>query len=91
MSANDASLSAICFIEKANENTLTALTDPREITRRLLACVIKPFITADWWNKTLDLIRQMARETPCYVARFDKTGKIIENLKDLLTLQTIGG
>lgn len=33
------------------------LTDRREITRRLLACVIKLFITADWWNKTLRLGR----------------------------------
>jgi hypothetical protein len=91
VSANDASLSAICFIEKANENTLTALTDPREITRRLLACVIKPFITADWWNKTLDLIEQMAREVPCYVARFDKSGEIIRDLKGLSTLQIMEG
>ena len=85
MSPASAPLRAICFIEKANENTLTPLTDRREITRRLLACVIKPFVTADWWHKTLDLIEQMAREVPCYVMRFDKSGGIVEKLRRLKT------
>ncbi len=77
VSSNDAPLRAICFIEKAGENSLTPLTDPKEITRRLLACVIKPFVTADWWDKTLDLIEQMVKEVPCYVMRFDKSGEIV--------------
>lgn len=80
ISANDAPLRAICFIEKANENTLTPLTDRKEITRRLLACVIRPFVTADWWNKTLDLIAELANEAPCYVMRFDKSGEIAVGL-----------
>jgi hypothetical protein len=80
VSANDAPLRAICFIEKANENTLTPLTDYKEITRRLLACVIKPFVTADWWHKTLDLVEQMANEAPCYVMRFNKSGEIVGEL-----------
>ncbi|MCX6841660.1 MAG: radical SAM protein [candidate division WOR-3 bacterium] len=73
VSANDAPLRAICFIEKANENTLTPLTDRKKITRRLLACVIKPFVTADWWTKTLDLIAQMVGEVPCYVREIESS------------------
>jgi len=34
-------------------------------------CVTKPFVTADWWHKTLDLIERMASEVPCYEMRFD--------------------
>ena len=77
VSANDAPLRAICFIKKADENTLTPLTDRREITRRLLACVIKPFVTADWWHKTLEVIEALATEAPCYEMRFDKSGEIV--------------
>jgi hypothetical protein len=84
VSANDAPLRAICFIEKANENTLTPLIDLKEITRRLLACVIKPFVTADWWEKTLDLIGELAVEAPCYVMRFDKSGEIVGKIKRLI-------
>ncbi|MFH1756898.1 MAG: hypothetical protein ABH969_02510 [Pseudomonadota bacterium] len=91
VSANDAPLRAICFIEKANENTLTSLTDRREITRRLLACVIKPFVTADWWHKTLDIIEPMAHETPCYVIRFDKSGEIVEKIIEGSGVQRFNG
>ena len=80
MSPASAPLKAICFLEQADENTLTPLTDPKEIRRRLLACVIKPFVSADWWNKTLDLIEQIAGEVPCYIMRFDKSGAIVEEL-----------
>jgi MoaA/NifB/PqqE/SkfB family radical SAM enzyme len=83
VSAASALLRAICFIEKANENTLTTLVDQREITRRLLACLIRPFVTADWWNKTLDLIERMAPEIPAYVMRFDKSGDIVRELEAL--------
>jgi hypothetical protein len=41
-------------------------------------------VTADWWNKTLDLIGQMANETPCYVMRFNKSGEIVGELKRYL-------
>jgi MoaA/NifB/PqqE/SkfB family radical SAM enzyme len=83
VSAASAPLRAILFLEKATENTLTLLTDRREITRRLLACVIKPFVTANWWHKTLDLIERMAPEIPCYAMKFDKSGEIVPKLADL--------
>ncbi|MBC8446556.1 MAG: hypothetical protein H8D78_02290 [Chloroflexi bacterium] len=80
VSANSAPLRAILFLEQAPENRLLPLDDRQEIVRRLLACLIKPFVTADWWEKTLDLVEQMARELPCYVLRFDKSGAIVEEL-----------
>lgn len=83
VSANDAPLRAICFIEKANENTLTLLAERREIRKRLLACVIRPFATADWWQKTLDLIERLADDVPCYLMRFDKSGEIVGELRKL--------
>jgi MoaA/NifB/PqqE/SkfB family radical SAM enzyme len=85
VSANDAPLRALCFIEKANENTLTPLTDRKEILRRLLSCVIRPFVTADWWNKTLDLMERMSGEIPCHVMRLDKSGEIVGKLRMCLS------
>ncbi|MGD0613279.1 MAG: hypothetical protein ABSB41_17410 [Anaerolineales bacterium] len=84
VSPASAPLRAMCFIEQATENTLTLLTDRKEINHRLLACLIKPFVTATWWHKTLDLIEQMGREVPCYVMRFDKSGVIVGELRRLL-------
>jgi hypothetical protein len=78
-----APLRAICFIEQASENNLIPLTDQRNIRRRLLACVIKPFVTSTWWQKTLDIIEQMASELPCYIMHFDKSGAIVQELVSL--------
>ena len=83
VSAASAPLCALLFLEKADENRLMPLVDRREITRRLLACLIRPFVTADWWSKTLDLIERMASEIPAYVMRFDKSGDIVAKLGDL--------
>ena len=52
--------------------------------------VLKPFVTADWWTKTLDIIGRMAREAPCYVMRFDKSGEILCDLEELLNSNRVG-
>jgi hypothetical protein len=80
VSPSSAPLRAVFFLEQASENTLTLLTDRKEIIRRLLGRVIRPFVTAEWWNKTLDLLAQMAREVPFYILRFDKSGAIVDEL-----------
>jgi hypothetical protein len=86
-SPSSAPLRAVCFLEQSSENTLTLLTDRSEIIRRLLGCIIKPFVTADWWDKTLDLVARMARELPCYVLRFDRSGAIVPELVALIKMQ----
>ena len=84
VSASSAPLRAILFLEKAPENRIEALGDRREIVRRLLACLIKPLETTDWWEKSFDVVEQMAREVPCYTLRFDKSGQVVEVLKRLV-------
>lgn len=80
VSANAAPLHAICFLEQAFENNLIPISNHQESFRKLLSCVIKPFVTANWWHNTLDVVDQLTREVPCYKMCFDKSGKIINNL-----------
>ncbi|HOX86429.1 MAG TPA: hypothetical protein PKW76_08680 [bacterium] len=80
VSATSAPLRAICFLEQAAENRLIPLIDRRQISSRLLACVIRPFVTAAWWDKTLDVVAKLAAESKFYVMRFDKSGKIVDEL-----------
>ena len=86
ISSSSAPLRAICFIEKANVNMFTPLVDRQEIIRRLLACVIRPFINDEWWRKTLDVMELLARETSYYVMRFDKSGAIVKELSQLISV-----
>lgn len=87
ISANSAPLKAIFFLEHAGENRLIAHNDKKEVIVKLLACLIKPLITADWWNKMLTLVGKMAREVPCYTLQFDKSGEVVEVLENLLNVQ----
>jgi hypothetical protein len=83
ISANSAPLRAIMFLEKADANRIIPLGDKKEITKRLLSCLIKPFVTTDWWEKTLALIEKISAQVPCYLLRFDKSGKVVDVLKGL--------
>jgi hypothetical protein len=83
VSASSAPLRVILFLEKAPENRLQPLDDRQEIIRRLLACLITPYVTADWWGKSLTLMEQIAREMPCYILRFDKSGGVVNVLREL--------
>jgi len=83
VSANSAPLRAILFLDKAPENRLVPLESTHEILPRLLACLIKPFVTAEWWDRMLPLLERIANEVPCYSLRFDKSGQVVPLLKGL--------
>ncbi len=83
VSPSDAPLRAIMFLEKADANELIPIDDTRERLSRLLSCVIKPLATADWWEKTLDLAGKIAAEVPAYRLRFDRSGEVVDLLKQL--------
>ncbi|MCL4501913.1 MAG: radical SAM protein [Deltaproteobacteria bacterium] len=79
-----APLRAILFLRKSSQNRLVRLENRREILGRLLGCLIKPLVTADWWDKTLELMASMVREVPCYKMEFDQSGGIVPDLEALV-------
>jgi len=82
VSADFANLKAICFLKQAQENSVKHLEDKKEILKRMLSCLVKPFVTAQWWNKTLDLIAEIVREVPCYELCFDKSSAVVKLLEN---------
>jgi len=82
VSPSSAPLKAILFLEQAPKNRIIPVDDRKEIIRKLLACLIKPFETKDWWDKTLRLVEKMSREVPCYVLKFDKSGEVVDLIED---------
>ena len=83
VSSASASLRAILFLQQADENAIIPLTDRKEIWRRLLATLIKPMVTAEWWQKELDVLEQIVREMRCYAMKFDQSGAIVSELVEL--------
>lgn len=84
ISPDSAPLTAIMFLEQSSQNRLILMDNKRDIVRNLLACLVKPLVTADWWEKTLTLVEKMAQEVPCYTLQFDKSGKVVDVLADEL-------
>jgi len=83
VSSASAPLRAILFLEQHARNEIVALEDRKQIWKRLLATLIKPMVTADWWLKEMDLLGQVVAEVPCYTMRFDKSGAIVPELERL--------
>jgi MoaA/NifB/PqqE/SkfB family radical SAM enzyme len=82
VSSSSAPLEAIFFHHKSHRNRMKRIEDPGIILRPLLACLIRPFMTADWWEKMLTLIDSMSKEVPCYNLEFDKSGALCGILQD---------
>ena len=83
VSSSSAPLRAIMFLEQSSENCLIPFNDRRQIAGRILACLIKPLATADWWESMLSLVDKIVQEVPCYTLRFDKSGAVVDVLKSL--------
>jgi len=83
VSPSAAALKAILFLEQSHENRLIALDDNQEILQRLLALMIKPLVTFDWWEKMLLLVEQIARNVPCNILRFKKDSDLTDLLRGI--------
>ncbi|MHB9034872.1 MAG: radical SAM protein [Anaerolineae bacterium] len=83
VSPHDAPLKAVFLQDKAPTNELIAIESQQERLGVVLSHVVKPLITADWWEKTLDLAGKLTSEVPFYRLRFDKSGQVINLLKQL--------
>jgi len=79
-----APLRAILFLEQSRANELVPLADRKDVWRRLLATLIKPLVTAEWWQRELDVLERIVDEVPCYAMRFDRSGDIVPQLEALV-------
>jgi len=89
ISPSSAPLKAIFFLHKSKENRLERVKNKKEVTAELLACLIKPLATVDWWEKMLVLIEKITGAVPCYNLYFDKSGDIVTELEKLADKKTL--
>jgi len=86
VSSDSADLKAIFFLKQAKENRVVRLENKKKILKKLLACLVRSFVTKNWWSKTLDLISEIVRDVPCYELSFDKSGAVVNLLEDQFKL-----
>ena len=73
-------LAGILYLEQSEKNEIVPATDRKAIWKRLLATLIRAAVTAEWWQKELDILQQLVEEVPFYTMRFDKSGAIVPKL-----------
>ncbi|MGB5218277.1 MAG: radical SAM protein [Smithella sp.] len=83
VSPSSAPLRGILFLKQDKQNKIEPLTDRKKIWHNLLATLIRPMVTAEWWQKELDVLECIVNDIPCYTMHFDKTGKIVNEIKVL--------
>ena len=84
ISSSSAPLTALLFLEQAQTNRIISLDNKKAIIPKLLACLIKPLVTADWWEKMLRLVEYIARDVPCYILQFDKSGSAVKLIEEMV-------
>lgn len=85
VSPADASLAAILFLKQSNDNRIEPVTDRKIIWRILLATLIRPMVTAEWWQKELGILERLIDNIPHYSMHFDRSGLIVEKLVRMTT------
>jgi len=77
-------LRAILVLEQSGENTIVPLPDRTAVWQRLLGTLIKPLLTAEWYQKELDVLERIVADVPCSTMRFDRSGAIVPALERLV-------
>jgi len=83
VSPDSAPAAALLFLRQARENRLERMADPKAALRALLPRLVRPLVTADWWERVLALAGDIAAGVPCYEMFFDKSGGVVGALEEL--------
>lgn len=84
ISPDSCPLKNIFFLRKAKYNRIIPVTDKKSLVKNLLSYIIRPLVTRDWWEKTLELVDEIITSVPCYELYFEENGKIVKLLERLI-------
>jgi len=84
VSCASAPTQAIMFLRKSGMNRIERIDDRFISVRNILDCVIKPFVTGDWWDNILQLIHEIALSVPVFNLYFDGSSKVKATLEEFL-------
>jgi len=84
VSPGSAPLRAVLFLRQARVNRLERVDDPKAVLRDFLPRLVRPLVSADWWERALALAEDVVREVPFYNLWFDKSGAVVEILEEFV-------
>jgi molybdenum cofactor biosynthesis enzyme MoaA len=87
VSPSSAPLKALFFLEKSGENALIPILDRMEIRRRLVPCLVRPYVDPEWWEGIWPLASRLIDMIPAYVMRFDTSGAIVPMIRERISIR----
>ena len=87
VSPASAPLRAVFFLRQAKDNRLDRVGDPKAVLADFLPRLVRPLLSADWWERVLAVAGEVVREVPFYDLSFDKSGRVVGVLEDLLSAE----
>jgi len=84
VSPDSAPLRGIFFLRQAPINRIERVADPKAVLANFLPRLVRPLVSADWWERALELAGAIVRDVPFYDLSFDKSGAIVDVLEELL-------
>ena len=83
VSCASAPLKAVFLIQQSDSTAIEEEKDKKKVLSILLACLIKPFLTREWWTLTLDFLEDLIQNVQTYRLRFNTSGDVVEVLNGL--------
>ena len=79
VSPGPAPLHKIFFLEKAEQMRLRPASHPFE---KLLACLIRPLETREWWDKSLGILERIVSQVECLDFAFNRSGDVLDLIRN---------
>jgi hypothetical protein len=83
VSPGSAPLRAVFFLRQAAVNRIDRVDDIQAVLKDFLPRLVRPLVSADWWEKALGVAEAIVRGVPFYDLSFDRSGAIAGLLDDL--------
>lgn len=84
VSSDSAPLRAVFFLRQSAVNRIDRVDDPKAVLTDFLPRLVRPLVSADWWERALTLAGEIVRDVPFYDLSFDKSGAIVGVLEGFL-------
>ncbi len=78
VSSRIAPLKAIFFLQQSDVDQIEPLDDQVRVFESLLACLIRPLETRDWWEKSMEFLTMVSEEVACCNLKFTKNGEVVD-------------
>ena len=82
VSASSAPLRGIYFLKQSKHTRLLPIQENSAVIKTLLACLIRPLGSKEWWHRSMLFLNDVSKAIPCRTLEFNKSGDVLNILQE---------